>query len=460
MFLLIFGPKSNGWLDVVSLTSSFLLVIHFFFYNGTHIPVTAKHRMSLVLAAFAVLLAYASGHLLANPDASNYQVLRFGRVIVNFAGIGCLISMYFRRYGEQASRVILQHLFGCLVAHAVVMLTMYYSHSFRDLIVNQVVQADPDSRTYLAKLTGYRIAGLTDSWDALSGLQCLGLLMIPLLLTNNVGISYTLAICSAPLLIFSVAISGRTGFVTAAVLFPLALGFSEFRRLYRAAIVASAIGIVGLLAVTGPLRTSVLAALEESSLGRTFAMFGWNASVKESPGGQMSETFWSILHEHYFLPETWSVFVWGSGGSGRDTWDYIAADNGLVLNLHNLGIGGFLLIYSLVAACWLSGWRLRCHDRALAGVCVIAVSLMLLIDFKVMYMFSRNGFSVMMIPVLTCWFKSTPGSDRIAPVTDRFTAAATLSSPFRPGIVTGAGRRMPMAAHQRMSLASEAGRSS
>ncbi len=405
MFLLIFGPKTNGWIDVVSITSVLVIFAHFLCLNTSHIPAGTKYRMVTLGCAFCLLLGYATGHYLMQTEPNAYQVLRFGRVCINFLGTLALISFYFRAFGESASRVIVRHLFHCLVIHAVIMVGMFASSSFRDLVVNQIVQADPDSRNYLAKATGYRIAGLTDSWDALSGLQSLGLLMLPILLTRRAALSYGYALLATPLLLFSIAISGRTGFITLAILLPVAIRYTDFRKVHRATLVGITVTAVGTALVVGPFRSVCIRALEDTSLGRTVAMFGLDYSTSRHQRERLGDTFTAILAEHYFLPPTWQTLLWGTGGSGRDPGDYVPADNGLVLNLHNLGIGCFLIIYGSLLWMILSGTAVHRHHPEVAGVCALAVLLVMLIDVKVMYVFSRNGFSIMLIPVVTAWWE-------------------------------------------------------
>jgi hypothetical protein len=403
MFLLIFGPKTSGWIDVVSITSIVLVAVHFLRLNTAHFPRAALHRATVLGCGFLLLLAVAGLHYWLQTSPSAYQVLRFGRVVVNLLGVTALVSMYVRWYGADASHVLLRHLLHCLVLHGLIMAGMFFSPGFRDLIVNHIVQADPDSRTYLAKATGYRIAGLTDSWDALSGLQSLGLLVLPVLLTHRPGLSLAYAAIAAPILLFSIAISGRTGFVTLLILAPLALRYTDFRQLHRTTLLGGAVAVVATLMVMGPGQQLRQQLLEDTSLGRTLAMFGLEYSIEGRPGERFSDTLAGIVSEHYFLPADWSTLVWGTGGSGRDPWDYVPADNGLVLNLHNLGAGCFLLIYGSIAWMIVSGLRATCVQPQVAGVCLLAVVLVLLIDIKVMYAFSRNGFSAMMIPVLATW---------------------------------------------------------
>ena len=59
-----------------------------------------------------------------------------------------------------------------------------------------------------------------------------------------------------------------------------------------------------------------------------------------------SETLGLIFGRMYFVPREMSTWLTGLGGSGRNWQFYILeADPGPTLNLHNLGIVGFLLIY-------------------------------------------------------------------------------------------------------------------
>jgi hypothetical protein len=404
MFLMIFGPKASGWIDVVSITSFTVIGAHFLWLNTAHIPNGTKHRIAALVAAFFALFLFSLSHYLAQFDPNAYQVLRFGRVLINFLGALALVSIYYRWFGASASQVIVRHLFHCLVIHGLIMLGMFYSPPFRDVIVNQIVQADPDSRTYLAKASGYRIAGLTDSWDALSGLQSLGLLMLPILLTRSSGLSYLYASVATPILLFSVAISGRTGFVTLAVLLPIALRYADYRRMHQATLLGTTVAVVAGLLLSGPLRGPWLRALHDTALGRSAALFGLDHG-RTSQRGRFADTLDVILNEHYFLPDDWRTIMLGTGGSGRDSWDYVPADNGLVLNLHNLGIVGFLAIYGSLAWMMAAGIRLGPLQPQVAGVCTLAVALIMLIDMKVMYALSRNGFTVMLLPVLTAWWE-------------------------------------------------------
>ena len=403
LFLMIFGPKFDGWLDILSLTSAIVFLYCICQFRLSSIPLAARQGSLIVLCAVAALFTFACCHYLLGIDPEPYQTLRFGRVILNFGGVFALVLVYHERFGRSARTFLAHDVFHCLVVHAVIMLLMFLSPGFRDFVVNHMVAVDPESRSYVAKVSGYRIAGLTDSWDALSGIESLGLLMLPILLTRGRPISYTYAACSAPLLIFAVAISGRTGFVTLALLLPVALYFTDLRRLHRGVVAAGL--VVGIAAACWNLfgHTEVLDSVRESSIMRSLSVLGVEDHARRHES--LGDTF-AAIREHYFLPEKWSTFFLGTGGSGRATGSYVAADNGLVLNLHNLGIICWVLMYGLLAGMVLRGLACRRQDAATAGYCVLAVLIVLSVDAKVAYVYARNGFTVMMVLGMLPWWHS------------------------------------------------------
>ena len=236
----------------------------------------------------------------------------------------------------------MRHLFHCLVIHALIMVGMFGSPTFRDLVVNQIVQADPDSRNYLAKATGYRIAGLTDSWDALSGLQSLGLLMLPILLTRQTAIVLWIRTVGHSLTLVLDRHFGTDGLRDAWPIccrWPCATPTSA-RSIVRPWWVARWPSSVRHWS-WDHYGTRVSERWKTRHWAEPSPCSVWTTVEHHQHGEQLGDTFAGILAEHYFLPETWRTLLWGTGGSGRETWDYVPADNGLVLNLHNLGIGCF-----------------------------------------------------------------------------------------------------------------------
>ena len=402
MFLMIFGPKFDGWLDILSLTSLFTFLYFACAFSRTKIPLAARRGSFLFFVGICFLFMYAFCHWLAGVNPDTYQTLRFGRVIINFAGAFALLCIYHYRFDRDAKRLLMLDMYHCLVAHAVIMLGMFLSPAFRDFVVHHMVAVDPDSRTYMAKVAGYRIAGLTDSWDALSGLESLGLLMLPIFVTQRFPISPAYAVLSVPLLLFAVAISGRTGFVTLAILLPVALYYADLRRVHRAVGVATgclALGVVIWL-VAG--RTGTMQVVRDSSIMRSLTVLGVEDDVREHES--LEDTF-DAIREHYFLPDTYRTLFLGTGGSGRDDHDLVAADNGLVLNLHNLGLVCWIVMYGLMFGMLWSAFWLRRTDTATAGVALLGVLIILMIDAKVAYAYARNGFTIMMVLGMLPWWE-------------------------------------------------------
>lgn len=405
MFLMIFGPKFDGWLDILSLTSLFSFVYFAVALSQARIPLAARRGTFLFFSAICFLFTYAFCHWLVGTEADTYQTLRFGRVMINFAGAFSLVCIYHHYFQRDAKNLLMLDLFHCLVAHAVVMLLMFLSPGFRDFVVHHMVAVDPESRTYMAKVAGYRIAGLTDSWDALSGLESLGLLMLPILVTQRRPIAAWWAIISIPLLLFAVAISGRTGFVTLVMLLPIALLHCHWKRMHRA--VGAALGCIALSMLLWLIagRSETMQLIRDSSIMRSLTVLGVEDDFREHES--LGDTM-AAIREHYFLPDTYHVLFFGTGGSGRDDHDLVAADNGLVLNLHNLGLLCWVVMYGLLVGMLWSALRLRHVDAATAGVALLAISLIILIDAKVAYAYARNGFTIMMVLGMLPWWHLAP----------------------------------------------------
>ena len=77
-----------------------------------------------------------------------------------------------------------------------------------------------------------------------------------------------------------------------------------------------------------------------------------------------------------------------------------------ILNLHNLGMFSCAAMYGLLLFMLFSAYGMRHQTPAVAGIGVLAISLILLIDSKVLYAYARNGFSIMIVPVLLVWWEA------------------------------------------------------
>lgn len=413
-FLIIFGPKLNNGIDAIPVACLIAVAAAICQPRGHQIPYSLWKSGSIALGVMTLLGAHAALHFLNTPDADPYQTLRFGRIVVNLLGVIALLSMYIRKHGARAKRIVGKDVLDCLVIHAGIMFLMLISPQFRNAI-NSFVALGDDLGTQLSKSDGSRISGLALSWDALSGLQSLGLLMLPSMITRE-GLSSLYTAIAAPLLVFAVCISGRTGIVTAGVLLPVALYFSDYKRLHRGVVISCVLLFSIIALALGPFYDHLVRATQDTAIARVVVMFD-PSKGNDREANDFAMTF-EVICRHYFLPERYDVMLWGTGRSGRDMTYYVAADNGIVLNLHNLGLAAWLLMYGLATYFAWQGWKLRMLEPAAAAYCVLCVLLILIIDAKISFLYARNGFSIMMILAGMTWWRN-PARVAIQPVSQR-----------------------------------------
>jgi hypothetical protein len=211
---------------------------------------------------------------------------------------------------------------------------------------------------------------------------------------------------------FSIAISGVTGTVTLSVFMvvtAVSLGARHARStlavLCRSALFASLVAWA-----FSPYWSS--GSLESTSIARSTYMIGDSLGIdnvdfaESERQANASKTLEIIFERMYFVPEEMSTWLIGLGGSGRD-WRYyiVEADPGPTLNLHNLGLVGFLLIYVffLKQVLFVVSNRKRCPPLWTAFL--IPPLVLLAIDIKVQYLYARNSFTIMSLFFLLSWLE-------------------------------------------------------
>ncbi len=422
-FLIIFGPRLNSGIDVIPVSCLIAVAASLCQPKAHRIPDSLWRSAAIASGALSLLAAHAALHFLNTSDPDSYQTLRFGRIVLNLLGVVALLSMYIRKHGAQAKRVIARDVLDCLVIHAGIMFLMLISPQFRDAI-NSFVALGDDIGTQISKSSGTRISGLALSWDALSGLQSMGLLMLPLMLTRE-GISPLYTAIAVPLLVFAVCISGRTGIVTTGVLLPVAIYFSDHKRLRRGAVISCFLLFSFVALALGPFYEHLVRATQDTAIARVIVMFD-PSQGNDREANDFAMTI-EVIGQHYFLPERFDVLLWGTGRSGRDATYYVAADNGIVLNLHNLGLVAWFVMYGLAMYFVWQGWKLRVLEPAAAAYCVLCVLLIVVIDAKISFLYARNGFSVMMMLVGITWWRE-PARVAVQPASQRCYRTVPLAS--------------------------------
>lgn len=405
MFLLIFSPKIGGTIDSLSLFCVVVFTLSFLIDNRLSFSQKVIKPTILFLLFGFSMIVYASILKSMNGIADNYQVLRFGRVVINILGVFGLVRLYLFFYKNQEySEKMIFHLWLCIIAHGFLMVVMFAVPAVNQFVITQLVQLDESNRSFETRILGQRIGGLTSSWDAASGLQSLGILLLPFVFnykrySRNAKRAIYLTI---PLSLVAVFISGVTGLVTIAVV-GFVLGVINVRYLWRYIGRIIKLSFIFTLLVL-PIFLFLKANADEewvrsSSIGRTLFMITQDKDLyhKSTRASTADETVERISSGMYFLPTDDQVLLWGKGGSGRSNDYLIKADPGPTLNLHNLGIFFVLIVYPycawmVVKAVWSS------HNNLYLGMALTSILMtILIVDAKVMYLFARQSFSIMLI---------------------------------------------------------------
>ena len=230
LFALMFAPKCSGSLDLIAVCGCLLMAMAVRSGAIQAIPTYARDRAGRFLALILVLIAWAAFSAGMAGFNEAYQPLRFAKCLFHFGGCYALMGFYCRVYGDRATTRVIEHFWLALVAHGAVMLLMFQFPAVNQFYLEHILDADCGDSQFGERISENRIGGLTSSWDAVSGFQSLGLLLLPVLYAlPNMRIPKPLLIAAVPLLLFSMAISGTTGIVTL-VLFMVVTVFSFGRH--------------------------------------------------------------------------------------------------------------------------------------------------------------------------------------------------------------------------------------
>ncbi|TYR36885.1 hypothetical protein FXV77_06820 [Sphingobacterium phlebotomi] len=409
MFLLIYSPKIGGSIDSMSIFCSLTFVMSFLVDQRTTIFKNIGRPTLMYILFGAVMVGYVLILKAFYGLTDNYQVLRFGRVIINVLGIFGLVRLYiFYFRGENYGERLIFHLWCCVIAHSVLMLLMFLIPAVNNFVLTQLVQLDENNRTFETRLLGQRIGGLTSTWDAASGIQSLGILLLPFILhyKRHSKKARILIYLSIPISFIAIFVSGVTGLVNIVVVSVLLLLFN-FRYLQKYIGRAIKLVVVFLLLAI-PIVTFLRANADadwvrNSSIGRTLFMITQDETMYQRSNRSVTadETLERISNNMYFIPDEDIVFLFGKGGSGRSEDYRIKADPGPTLNLHNLGIFFVLLVYGYCFSMLLKAIRVTRSVRLLGMATTAILLTIMIIDAKVMYLLARQSLSIMLIAYYT-----------------------------------------------------------
>lgn len=402
MFLLIFAPKLGGIIDTMSMFALFIFFRGIGNLKNINLPSYITRPTTLYLSFAIIMVVYVLFLITINNLNDFYQFLRFGRVFVNVLGVFGLVVFYYKYYKNDYAKELMYHLWLCIIAHGTLMAIMFVIPSVNNFVITQLVQMDETSRNFESRLLGKRIGGLTSSWDAASGIQSLGLLLLPFVLNycERSKKKKTLIYLTIPISFMAIAISGVTGLVMIFVVgFTFSIyNFFKVKKYILRFLLVITVAFFLLKISFDYVLVNNKEMIEDSSIGRTvFMLTQDNTQYSGSKRSRTAtETVDLIFSKMYFLPSNESVFLFGRGGSGRSSDYVIKADPGIILNFHNLGFFFVIVLYSYCIKLFIRSIKIQKQSLYL-GMAISSVLLtILVIDSKVMYLLARNSLSIML----------------------------------------------------------------
>lgn len=386
-FMFIFGWKINELADLILLTSLALIIYRFF--RG---HVYADRVGLSVLFCLGLLSIYSILVVMLNGLFDAQIALRSLRALINFIGALSLTSIYFESSNEKFLSNLLRDIYLCLVIHGGIMVAMYIGGAFR-AFVYQVTGAADIVNLSSPFLEGLRICGLTYGLSQTSVLQMLGLLLLPVVLGNCHSFSGRLLILAgAPLLVLSMFISGRSGFMIGLCFLPISLGSLSIKRPEGSS--------PGLSLTSVFINASLLLAialfvyLAGSLLPHKFSSYSWPQAGEIFSALQLRGPTVTALSDMFFLPGNWLELVFGSSNLGTGSLESIPSDVGWVKTIFASGIIGSLLTLAPYLVALHVSVQAKILNTSMAVTSVLIFSSALLLNFKELALLTRNQWSI------------------------------------------------------------------
>jgi len=386
-FLFIFGWKITPVVDIIPLLSVLLIL-----YSFLHGHAYADRTSIQVIICLGLLSIYSLVIVIAHGIFEVQIALRSLRALINFMAALSLAGIYYDRFGRDCFTRIVRDIYLALVAHACIMLVMFYSTAFRELVY-QITGAHNYVNLGSPFLDGLRICGITYGLSQTSVLQMLGLLMLPVVARGCQSFAGLLtAFAGAPLLVISILISGRSGLMLGLLFIPVYL----LGLLLLKASVQPPGRIAGNL-LANMLGLCLIGLLVWSSidfLPKKFAEFSLNHAREIFLAMQLSGTTVDNLSKMFFLPDSWFEVLFGSSNLNNGGFERIFSDVGWVKNIFAVGLIGSILTVMPYLLALKQAWRARSFSQETAVMSFLVFLSALLLHSKEMALLTRNQWSV------------------------------------------------------------------
>ncbi len=408
LFLAIFLPVirlQDGSFDTQALF--FVLISLLFLMRGAISTLLTYPCGALSLLLVTIIIYGLSVSLLSADSPSVHVALRPFRSLITLLGSVALVHLIYgsREKAQYSSFYLAAPMMLAVGLHGVIMLTQFFLPEFRDFIYQYTV----DPQVMNGARYFYSMSGLTNGGGSqLSIYQSLGVLLLPIILSGGaLSLRARFFLGSLTLIcLASVAITGRSGLLCVAIFYPITCvmvqGFSKgVRQCLAHAVVTTALTGAIIVAADG------YSTNEEANFRERGIVDGIVAVTSRANDEITEQTTIKILQEHFVVPESTFVFVFGDplhAELSQNSEDrQLKSDIGYVRLLFSYGIIGLLLhcvFYGIVIT---FGWGFLSSKREMLkglGVFCIVTSLVIFVfNAKEILFLSRMGLSVTCLSV-------------------------------------------------------------
>lgn len=343
LFFLIFSPFLVVGGITVHLPYYYMLLLCIFYTYGAIKNGVRRNEIILITISFLPLYYFLSNAFFHNV----YDILVIYESILNVAFVICAIQLV--KYTKSNSFDIalyelMRGVFVVGVIHAVIMILVFIIPTFQNFLYSYVY-INEVGKEFLE--LSYRSPGLTTAGgDGLSVFQSISLVFGLYLYLNHKGmdtlVRMLLYIISFAVLIISILLSGRTGFVIFAVGAWLIfsnkiLVFSINRKLFFR--VLFVLSMLLLIIIT------LFTFLESSQYSRLFFR-AFELVINLVSHGEISSGSTDDLLTMYFLPDAKNQLLFGDGNFGRsESLPFLHSDVGYVRILFGGGVLGLFILF-------------------------------------------------------------------------------------------------------------------
>lgn len=395
-FFIIFGPVLDspaGQFGDISFLVACALALRCFY-----IKLSSIYINSLFLLCGICILALTTAIITDWDviDVAVRAVLRPIKTAILLLGVVSLtqltISYYVRLNNANSREVfykVIEIIFYCIVLHALIMVLQFLVPSFKNFIYSLTM-----AQYQLEHYQFFRMAGLSGGGGAqVSVVQSLGILLGFSLLRQNR--SHLTIILAQLLIIMSIFLSGRSGFLTVFIVVLFYFLLSLLFLIYSSRIVLKFSRLALYFCLFGAFVVVITYLLQVNdyfmvAFERTFDTF---INYKES--GELSDNTLSALGQMFILPTEFMHLLFGRASFlENNTFYNINTDIGYFRLIWGYGLFGLLLhilVYSLVS---IVAFKVYFYDRGAAYLCFVILALIFLFNAKEIFFFTKMSFQI------------------------------------------------------------------